>query len=75
MEQLLRTLYAPTTLKHYTAMMIAHDGQVLFSWELLATDDADVLSQAKSLAVTHAVDVWEDLRFVGLVDAAQPELT
>lgn len=75
MEQLLRALFAPTSLKRYTAMMIADDGRVLFSGDLLATDDADAMAQAGDLAKNRSVDVWDGLRFVGLVDAVGVELT
>lgn len=75
MEQRLQALSTPTSLKHYTAMMIASDGQVIFSGELLAADDADALAQAKLLIKDHAVDVWDGLRFVGLVDAVKQEPT
>lgn len=72
MEQLLLALYEPTSLKPYTAVMIARDGHVLFSGELLAADDADALAQVRDVARNHSVDVWDGLRFVGLIEAAQP---
>lgn len=75
MEQLLQTPSAPTSVKRYTAMMVAFDGRVIFSGNLLAANDADALSQARELAKEHAVDVWDGLRFVGRVGAAKIEVT
>lgn len=74
MEELLQALEAPTSLKPYKAVMSARDGEVVFSGELLAADDADALAQIRDVARNLRVDVWEGLRFIGLVDPAQSEL-
>lgn len=52
----------------YLALMLSSDGSVIHTGRLLATDDLDALAQAKKIATTFPVELWDRLRFIERIE-------
>ena len=48
----------------YRAVMLATDGSVLIQIRITALGDEEAKSKAKSLVDGHAIDLWNQFRFI-----------
>lgn len=49
---------------HYRAMSVGADGEIISQSEISALGDDEAKAKAQALVDGHAVDLWDDLRFI-----------